>query len=142
MTLSLKTCCSILLSCAFVFSTSVYSKGIYKWTDENGKVHYGERTPHEHRERSEKIKSRYYADDEAKQPQLPIVTPKQENKEVAQTTKAEPIKKDRAACESAKKDQQTLRSKPVVRDSTGKVMSVKQKNQQLKNLQDIISVNC
>lgn len=139
-------------------NTSVASS-IYRWTDENGQVHFSQRPPEG--QKSEQVnasKTRSFGqniDDEPASAAPPVTAAPAaseqtgDNSAAAETSDGEPapeaaaqvIQKDAGLCAKAQESKKMLVSVPIVRRG-GKVMTVEEKNSELKYVEEIISVHC
>jgi hypothetical protein len=129
---------ALLLICTNALSAS---NNVYKWKDKNGVVHYSQNAPQG--EDVEIITT--------KTPRAPLpdtantTTDENGNAELAEDgtpkEKATPtIKKDQATCDIALKAIQDLQ-KPIIMHE-GKVMTIDQKNAELKKMDEIKAVHC
>lgn len=127
--------CSLMLTAA---ATSLQAANFYKWTDENGVVHYSERAPQGKEAEIVTTQTPRSAPPAA----APVAGEKKEGEQTAaESATPQVVKKDSAVCARAQKDLQVLISKPIVRQN-GKVMTVEEKNKAIQELQEIISVHC
>ncbi len=116
----------------------------YKWTDENGVVHYSERKPESVTE-TETVKT-YNTKGSGNSTLTGTAVGANPGPESTgevsekQAQKAPEAKKDPALCERAKADQQKLQ-RPMVMQN-GKVLTIDEKNEQMKKLQEVINVHC
>ena len=124
----------------FVVSPVALSSGIYKWTDENGKVHYGSRRPED--SQAEKLKIHV---------QPPSPAP-EKTKDVTEVDKADPTVDDKARqervayCKSEKKRLKTAETSKTIheRDASGKIIKLAsdERNQRIRKIRDNISKYC
>lgn len=134
---------SIFLGTAFVglllaLSTS-HAGQFYKWTDDNGVVHYSQQPPQG--KTSEPVQTRN-TKGSSTAAERNTETPKSDSQPTAKTSEPiKKIKKDPELCQQAKKDAQVLRQRPIVRRNN-KVMTIEEKNKALANLETIIKQNC
>lgn len=124
----------------------------YKWTDSAGVVHFSETPPKDKNQAAELIRS--------KQPPPPLPQLSSENsaneKESAETkepadseakTEApteeveQVLKKDIEACRQATDALNSLMTKPIIRKDN-KVMTIEEKNMEIKNMKDIMKIHC
>jgi len=119
-------------------SSASFAGNFYKWTDEKGVVHYSERAPEGQKE-TETVKT-YNTRNTGVQSKL-AESPQAEEGAEQSSEAPEEVQKDAALCARAKKDQQTLKTRPIVKQA-GKVLSIDQKNEQIQKLQDVINVHC
>ena len=131
--LQVSTLWSLLLIC---LSSPLVADDFYKWTDDKGVVHYSQRAP----QGTEAKKVRTYNTGTRTTP-AGKSSEKGEAPEEKTTIEPKLAKKDPALCERAKKDSETLRNRPLVRQN-GKILTMDQKNEQIKKLQDIINIHC
>lgn len=138
---------SIFLGAAFIslllaISTS-HAEQFYKWTDDNGVVHYSQQPPQGKSSKPVKTRNTKGSAPTTSNTAATEQTNTQQEPE-AETIAQEPtkkIKKDPKLCQQAKDDAQTLRQKPIVRRNN-KVMTIDEKNQALANLEEIMKLNC
>lgn len=127
-----------------LFLSSPLSAGeFYKWTDEKGTVHYSQRAPENTTTPTETVRT-YNTGNTGVQTTMSGNAPDADKDLKDKEEKAaEPqlAQKDPALCERATKDSQTLRSRPLVRQN-GKMLTMDEKNEQIKQLQDVINVHC
>jgi hypothetical protein len=121
----------------------LFAGEFYKWTDENGTVHYSQRAPENAKAETMRTYNSRNSGPQSTLSGTEALEPenKEDSSSQEETAEVELAKKDPELCKRAKKDSDTLRSRPMVRQN-GKVMTMKQKNQQIKQLQDVISVHC
>lgn len=120
-------------------SAPLQAGDFYKWTDEKGTVHYSQRAPEN--EKTETVHT-YNTSNSGAQTTLSGTVPGASGtKKEEETAAPELAKKDPALCERAKKDSETLRTRPLIRQN-GKVLTMDEKNEQIKQLQDVINVHC
>lgn len=134
----------IVAICITALPAVLFAGEFYKWTDENGTVHYSQRAPDNVKAETMRTYSNRNSGPKTTLSGTEALTTEEEKEGpngAAETPKAELAKKDPELCQRAKKDSDTLRSRPIVRQN-GAVMTVEQKNQQIKQLQDVISVHC
>lgn len=145
---------------AFTAYTHIsYASEFYKWTDENGITHFSQRKPTglDSETISTKTKGKkapeyipFSAEAEAaenskaKATKAPTPVAKQkakkEEKQEAAPVKNE-IKRDKAACEQAKKNQIALRNNPMVRQG-GRLLTIEEKNEQLAKFEEVKKIHC
>lgn len=143
---------------SFAFITSMLCMGtiagnnVYKWTDKNGLVHYSQNAPEGVKveiistktpyEEAEELESESEENTEQTTDTNNDVSDSGSGEEGEDSPKQEgPVaKKDKATCEQALKDIASLQ-KPIVR-MEGKVMTIEEKNEQLKILNEIKTVHC
>lgn len=129
-----------ILTLALIITTPAMSSGIYKWTDENGKIHYGSQRPED--TASEKMKL-----------QISEPSPDAEKPEEDKTAdKADPTVDDKANqervvyCKSERKRLKTAEKNTVVyeKDATGKVIKLasKERNQRINKIKANIAKYC
>lgn len=128
------------LTLALILTTPAISSGIYKWTDENGKVHYASERPVD--AQAEKMKL-----------QISEPSPGAEKPEEDKTSdKANPTVDDKANqervvyCKSERKRLNTAEKNTVVyeKDATGKVIKLasKERNQRINKIKANIAKYC
>ncbi len=108
----------------------------YKWVDEQGNTHYAQNRP---AEAAVSVVRTYNA-----QPIKVETSPEQLKKQqalIAPTTKTEAIKKDKALCQQAKSNIKVLMSRPMIMQE-GKLMTIEEKNKQVKSARDIVTIHC
>lgn len=125
---------------ALVISPAAMSTGIYKWTDENGKVHYGSQRPPD--AEAEKLKL------QVSQP-TPSPEKAKEDKETdeANLPEDDKAKKERLAyCKTERKRLKTVAKNKTIheKDATGKViqLAAKERKQRLSKIQANIDKYC
>jgi len=139
-----------MLTLTFMISTPAMSAGFYKWTDENGKVHYGSQRPVD----AEAEKMDLYVPEPASQPD----SKKEANEEEQEgEKKQEPKPKDHdnpeaankertAYCASERKRLQTVQKNKEIhqKDDSGKVnkLSSEARNKRLAKIRANISKYC
>lgn len=112
---------------------SVHAGKFYKWVDDNGNTHYSQNPPPA--QNAQVIKT-YNNKGHSK----PIE--KADDDKVAKADVAPLVaKKDPALCKKARDTQKTLESQPMIMQE-GKIMTVEQRNEQIKAAQSIIKVHC
>lgn len=131
---------------------------VYKWTDESGRVHFGQRPPQG--VKSEQVNTstprsfgQHYDDQpETVTESAPVAAPAQSTEAPENTDNtadadgektAAPavIQKDAALCAKAQESKHMLTTVPIIRRN-GKVMTVEEKNEELKYVEELIFVNC
>lgn len=122
-------------------ASPLIASDFYKWTDEKGTVHYSQRAPEN--TQTETVHTYNTSNTGAKTTMSGTIPSAGGNKEEGEEKVAEPelAKKDPVLCERAKKDSETLRNRPLVRQN-GKILTMDEKNEQIKKLQDVINVHC
>lgn len=139
-----------LVALTLPLSHSIASE-IYRWVDDNGQVHFSQRPPEgKNSERVQSSTPRSFGQNIEDEPveapattETPETAPANEEAgdEQAETTDAPAIQKDSALCNKAQESKKMLMSVPIIRRN-GKVMSVEEKNEELKYVEEIISVHC
>ncbi len=140
---------------SFICTGTLAGNAIYKWTDENGVVHYSQTAPKGQEvqvistktPRSEEI-TEDMEDGDEEESEADVITDEDEKEFEAEAedgteknTKATPeTTKDQATCDKALKAIQDLQN-PVV-TLNGKVMTIDEKNAQLKNMDEIVQIHC
>ncbi|MCY4044359.1 MAG: DUF4124 domain-containing protein [Cellvibrionales bacterium] len=118
---------------ACLVTTSSFAGKFYKWVDEKGNTHYSQNPPPA--QQAKVVKT--YNDKGHSQP-----IKKAGEEKVAKADTAMPVaKKDKALCKKARDNQKALESQPMIMQE-GKIMSVDQRNEQIKAAQSIIKVHC
>ena len=133
------------------FSSATAYAGVYKWTDEKGKIHYSETRPASNIEaESLRIQGSSPQRQSARNDDDKKEAAKAESKQKAQADKKEKakpdIKKSKALCQSARKKLATMTSTGRIRerDEKGNIsyLSDKQKQAAMKKEREIISKHC
>lgn len=126
-----------------LLSSPLSAGEFYKWTDEKGTVHYSEREPENTNTSSETIHTYNSTSTGSRSSSTGTATGSKggEKQETEKKPELKLAKKDKDLCERAKKDSETLRSRPLIRQN-GKVLTMDEKNEQIKKLQDVINVHC
>lgn len=143
----MKIISSFVLATSFViFALSAHAENFYKWTDEDGVVHYSQRAPAGKEAQTISTKTAPSSDQQQDNTEASADSGSEENdtpeEETAQQAPTpEVVKKDPETCKKAQKDLQVLKSRPIVRQN-GKVMTVDEKNKQIQTLNEIIAVHC
>ena len=129
--------CALLLSLLLAPMAFTQAAGLYKWTDENGNVHYGQLPPSEHT---------------AQKLSPPVNVPAQPAKEEKQTDKipeeakrdAEMLRVKQQNCEVARGNLQTYQDYNSVRQPDGTVveMSDEMREAKIKEAQEMIDKFC
>lgn len=132
--------------------------GIYKWVDENGKVHYGQQRPTD--AAAEKMQVDQYAPQDKSSYKRPGLdkdakgtdsneqnqTPETEGKDTPKTESAAEKKRRKAACAQARQQLTQMAAKGRVRskDKDGNLvyMSQEQKEARMKKMRDAIKKSC
>ena len=143
-----KTLATLVL--AFIISPAAMSSGIYKWTDENGKIHYGSQRP----ENAQAEKMKLHVPGPASKPETQEEV-EGENQAGDQKQEArlkdhddpEKANKERTAyCANERKRLQTVEKNREIheKDASGKVkkMSSDARNQRLNKIRANISKYC
>ncbi|MCW9013304.1 MAG: DUF4124 domain-containing protein [Gammaproteobacteria bacterium] len=157
---------TFLLACSLIVFPGITQAGIYKWTDEQGNVHYSQEKPKN--QAVESIKGNYRAPEDRSSYKRPTLGLKNKNKTDAaennsqnpeqqeqtaqqqkpaeeKTPKLKP-KQKKAGCESARNNLATMQAKGQIRrrDKDGNVsyMSEAEKQARIKRTQEIIKKNC
>ena len=128
---------SLLCLNAYAATTQVYT-----WTDEAGVVHYSETPPKNKEQTSELVTTKTHSGT----PAAPVAEAKAGSSKETDTLPAKQeveqvLKKNPEACKQATTALNSLMSKPIIR-SNGKIMSIKEKNQEIQNLKDIMKIHC
>lgn len=134
------------LATLLTFSTVASASNVYKWTDDNGQVHFGQNPSTSFNSELIYPQKRSYSIDDSNKANNEVITTNSEGDdnivEDAQETAAENVfKKDSSLCKQAQESKRILMQHPIIRRQ-GKVLSMEEKNEELKNLNDIISIHC
>ena len=127
---------------------TAWANTYYKWTDENGTVHYSEQKPQD--TDSQAVKT--YGSKRATMPAPTATTDATDAAAQAENPQAlsdgglpiyEPakIKKDPAICKQAKTNLQIMQTKPIIRQNNA-VLTAAQKQKEIKKLQQAIKDYC
>lgn len=121
-----------------IMSPSAMGAGIYKWVDENGKVHYGSQRPED--AKAEKMK--LHVPEPAAKPESA-----EDDKEKADLSHEDKANQERKAyCETERKRLQTVAKNKEIhqKDANGKVvkMSSKERDERLNKIKANISKYC
>lgn len=134
---------TLLIASTFFIPLTSFSANFYKWTDENGTVHYSQRKPDQTPKALEEIKTH----NTRSSTPVPIagVKEKDSNKvatdTAAETEKPKREKRDPALCQRAKQKLQTLKSRPIVQEK-GRVISGTERQNEMDKLNKIIGKHC
>lgn len=140
---------------SIILSSSLCFAGIYKWTDEQGNVHYGQEKPMNksaekmnvqmHAPRDASSYKRPGAKDDSKTPETEKKDETAEKQKKAPETAAEK-KRRLAACAQARKNLATMKSSGRVRskdkDGNTSYLSDEQKQARMKSTQDLVTKHC
>lgn len=129
-----------ILTLVLIITTPAMSSGFYKWTDENGKIHYGSQRPENATAERMKLK-------------ITEPSPGAEKPEEDKTAdKADPTVDDKANqervvyCKSERKRLKTAEKNTIVyeKDATGKVIKLasKERNQRINKIKTNIAKYC
>ncbi len=115
---------------------------VYTWTDKEGVVHYSETPPKNKEQTSQLVSTKTQAgvSSQATSPE-DTETETEEKTATSQENVEQVLKKDPEACKQATKALNSLMSKPIIR-TNGKIMTIEEKNQQLKNMKEIMKIHC
>jgi len=130
-----------ILTLTLVLTTPAISSGIYKWTDENGKIHYGSQRPEDASSERMKLK--------LSEPS-PTSEKSENDKETNNTGVTEVDDKANQErivyCANERKRLKTVKKNKVIheKDATGKVIKLasKERNQRIAKIQANISKYC
>ncbi|MDH5611431.1 MAG: DUF4124 domain-containing protein [Gammaproteobacteria bacterium] len=128
---------------ALVISPAAVSAGIYKWTDENGKIHYGSERP----EDAQAEKMKLHVPEPATSPEKAEKTEETDEADATDMTEDDKAKKERVAyCASERKRLQTVGKNKEIheKDDKGEVkkLSAEARNQRLDKIKANISKYC
>lgn len=124
---------------------------IYKWVDDKGQTHFGQNPPEQFQAEQVSPKARSFGQhieslpEEMQNPVITEETASDNDSEVERTQIEEVVeevfKKDPALCNQAKENKRLLMQHPVIRRH-GKVLTVEEKNKELRDMDEIIKVHC
>ena len=116
-------------------AVSVSAGKFYKWVDESGNTHYSQNPPAH--QQTDVVKT--YNDKGYK------AKPSERKEEKLAENGAQDavplIKKDKTLCAKAQKNIETLTSQPVIMQN-GKLLTIEEKNKQVKTAKDIADIHC
>lgn len=130
-------------------SSASVADNVYKWVDDNGNVHFGQRPPQNRSSevintRSPRSFGQHLEDNEISD--TPIASPEEDdaqltgNEENGQAQE-QVFTKDAKLCAQAREYREILMSNPIVRKE-GKAMTIEEKNEELKRVEEVISIHC
>ncbi|MDH5387652.1 MAG: DUF4124 domain-containing protein [Gammaproteobacteria bacterium] len=134
------------LTLALILASPAIGSGIYKWTDDNGKVHYGSQRPQDASAERMKLQvSEPYSQENAEDEK----PEEKQEKEVKLKDNGDPeaANEERTAyCANERKRLQTVEKNKTIheKDSTGKVikLAAKERSQRLDSIKANISKYC
>ena len=136
----------ISLLIALFFSTFAQAQTeeqfVYKWTDENGIIHYDQRPPKGIE--AEKIsagKKQKSAPPPGSSASSSAEDEGEDKPKVSRSAAEQVVTKDAELCNKAKANRNILVTKPIVRQND-KVLTIDEKNEQIRQMDEIINVHC
>ena len=137
---------TLILGVLIAASSAVFSQSnaIYKWTDENGAIHYSERSPKDEKNTNIiQLRKTTYRNTSKSTPGPETHSRQDTQEETAEIkdTVEEVFKKNPELCKQAKANSVSLTNNPIVRKN-GRIMTLKQKNQTFNTLKELIKLNC
>lgn len=138
------------LTLALLLATPAIGSGIYKWTDDNGKVHYGSQRPQDASAERMKLDVPEYASEQDSEEGAEDEKPgDKQKKEVKLKDGGDPAaaNKERTAyCANERKRLKTVEKNKTIheKDATGKVikLAAKERNKRLDSIKANISKYC
>lgn len=143
---------SVVFAIALILAPGIaLSESVYKWTDENGVVHFGDRQPTGQRAETVNVRTGgHHSAGERPSPQERVrdLEQREQEAEESQRQSAENEARDKqrlANCETARKNLGMLRTGQrvqIVEDGERRYLTPEEIQQQIQESQDIIDVSC
>lgn len=139
------------LALLFSYAAASSASTIYKWVDEKGQPHFGQNPPEQFQAEQISPKTRSFGQHIEHHPEaaqdttlaeetVPDVNNEPEQAQ-AEEVAEEVFKKDPALCSQAQENKRLLMQHPIIRRQ-GKVLTVDEKNKELRDTEEIIKVHC
>lgn len=113
---------------------------VYTWTDAKGVVYYSETPPKDKEQQSVLVTTKTSQNSDAESSDAGTSTAETQTSSTG-TEGTQVISKDANACKQATEARKSLIGTPILRRN-GKVMTIEEKNEELRNMEEIIKIHC